>query len=174
MSRLGYDGVVAALPVTMPYERYSTHAAHWWLGRALGALIRQSGLAKTDVDGLCVSSFTLAPDTAVGLVQRLDPVARLAHLEAVALQQVAHHLPEGVLVVHQQHVHPAAAVRRGRRGRRLVLQQVEGGGEVHLGGVLLRGVPGPVVDQRLSVYKHANAIVGTGNETPAAGRWSRR
>ena len=34
MSRLGYDGVVAALPVTIPYERYSTHAAHWWLGRA--------------------------------------------------------------------------------------------------------------------------------------------
>ena len=31
MSRLGYDGVVAALPVTIPYERYSTHAA-WWLG----------------------------------------------------------------------------------------------------------------------------------------------
>ena len=33
--RRGYDGVVAALPVTIPYERYSTHAAHWWLGRAL-------------------------------------------------------------------------------------------------------------------------------------------
>ena len=29
------------------------------------------GLAKTDVDGLCVSSFTLAPDSAVGLVQHL-------------------------------------------------------------------------------------------------------
>ena len=71
MSRLGYGGVVAALPVTIPYERYSTHAAHWWLGRALGALIRQSGLAKTDIDGMCVSSFTLAPDTAVGLVQHL-------------------------------------------------------------------------------------------------------
>ena len=33
-----------------------------------GALIRQAGLAKT---GLCVSSFTLAPDSAVGLVQHL-------------------------------------------------------------------------------------------------------
>ncbi|MCH3719484.1 hypothetical protein LZB68_10425, partial [Campylobacter lari] len=61
----------AALPVSIPYERYSTHAAHWWLGRALGALIRQAGIAKTDVDGLCVSSFTLAPDTAVGLTQHL-------------------------------------------------------------------------------------------------------
>ncbi|MFP3534588.1 thiolase family protein, partial [Burkholderia sp. SIMBA_042] len=36
-----------------------------------GALIRQAGIAKTDVDGLCVSSFTLAPDTAVGLTQHL-------------------------------------------------------------------------------------------------------
>ena len=40
-------------------------------GPRLGALIRQAGLAKTDVDGLCVSSFTLAPDSAVGLVQHL-------------------------------------------------------------------------------------------------------
>ena len=70
-TRARYDGVVAALPVSIPYERYSTHAAHWWLGRALGALIRQAGIAKTDVDGLCVSSFTLAPDTAVGLTQHL-------------------------------------------------------------------------------------------------------
>lgn len=69
--RRGYDGVVAVLPTTIPYERYSTHAAHWWLGRALGSLIRSVGLPKTDIDGLCVSSFTLAPDTAVGLVQHL-------------------------------------------------------------------------------------------------------
>ena len=71
MSRLGYDGVAAALPVTIPYERYSTHAAALVAGPRLGALIRQAGLAKTDVDGLCVSSFTLAPDSAVGLVQHL-------------------------------------------------------------------------------------------------------
>ena len=71
MARQSYDGVVAALPVTIPYERYSTHAAHWWLGRALGALVRQSGLPKDAVDGVCVSSFTLAPDTAVGLMQHL-------------------------------------------------------------------------------------------------------
>ncbi len=29
MSRLGYDGVVAALPVTIPYERYSTRTGGW-------------------------------------------------------------------------------------------------------------------------------------------------
>ncbi len=69
--RIGYDGVVATVPVTVPYVRYSVHSAHWWLGKALGALIGQAGLAKQQVDGLCVSSFTLAPDTAVGLTQHL-------------------------------------------------------------------------------------------------------
>jgi len=71
MTRAGYEGVVAAVPVTVPYVRYSIHSAHWWLGRALGELLRRSGVAKHEVDGLCVSSFTLAPDTAVGLTQHL-------------------------------------------------------------------------------------------------------
>lgn len=70
-SRTGYDGVVVTAPVTIPYERYSIHSAHWWLGRALGALIKEAGVAKDQVDGMCVSSFTLAPDTAVGLTQHL-------------------------------------------------------------------------------------------------------
>lgn len=69
--RLSYDGVVATVPVTIPYTRYSIQSAHWWLGSAMGALLRQSRLVKDSVDGLCVSSFTLAPDTAVGLVQHL-------------------------------------------------------------------------------------------------------
>lgn len=70
-SRTGYEGVVATVPVTIAYERYSIHSAHWWLGRALGALIKDAGIAKDEVDGMCVSSFTLAPDTAVGLTQHL-------------------------------------------------------------------------------------------------------
>ncbi|HEY9278946.1 MAG TPA: thiolase family protein [Eoetvoesiella sp.] len=69
--RLGYEGIVAAAPVSVPYARYSTHSAHWWLGKALGTLVRSAGIAKLDIDGMCVSSFTLAPDTAVGLVQHL-------------------------------------------------------------------------------------------------------
>ena len=69
--RSGYEGVVATVPVTVPYVRYSQHSAHWWLGRALGELIKQAGIAKDQVDGMCVSSFTLAPDTAVGLTQHL-------------------------------------------------------------------------------------------------------
>jgi acetyl-CoA acetyltransferase len=70
-ARRGYDGVAVAVPVTVPYVRYSVRSAHWWLARALGEALKRSGLKKTDVDGLTVSSFTLAPDTAIGLTQHL-------------------------------------------------------------------------------------------------------
>jgi acetyl-CoA acetyltransferase len=69
--RQGYQGVAVAVPVTVPYVRYSIRAAHWWLARALSEIIHRSGLKKDDIDGLSVSSFTLAPDTAIGLTQHL-------------------------------------------------------------------------------------------------------
>lgn len=69
--RQGYQGVAVAVPVTVPYVRYSIRAAHWWLARALSQILQQSGLKKEAVDGLSVSSFTLAPDTAIGLTQHL-------------------------------------------------------------------------------------------------------
>ena len=70
-TRKGYEGVAVAVPVTVPYERYSTRGAHWFLGQALHALLQQSGLEKAQIDGLTVSSFSLAPDTAVGVTQHL-------------------------------------------------------------------------------------------------------
>jgi acetyl-CoA acetyltransferase len=69
--RLSYEGVAVAVPVTVPYVRYSTRSAHWFLGQALEALVKQSGLDKSQLDGLCVSSFSLAPDTAVGVTQHM-------------------------------------------------------------------------------------------------------
>ena len=60
-----------AAPVTVPYVRYSIRAAHWWLARAFSQLLKHSGLKKEAIDGLTVSSFTLAPDTAIGLTQHL-------------------------------------------------------------------------------------------------------
>lgn len=69
--RTNYDGVAVAVPVTVPYQRYATEGAHWFLGKAVRALIEQSGIAKDDIDGLCLSSFSLAPDTAVGVTQHL-------------------------------------------------------------------------------------------------------
>lgn len=70
-ARHAYDGVVAAVPVTIPYERFSPEVAHWWIARALGELVRSAGIRPRDIDGLTVTSFTLAPDTAVGLTQHL-------------------------------------------------------------------------------------------------------
>ena len=59
------------MPVTVPYRRYSTHGAHWFIGQALEALVARSGIAKERIDGLTVSSFSLGPDTAVGVTQHL-------------------------------------------------------------------------------------------------------
>lgn len=75
-ARQAYNGVVAAVPVTVPYQRYSPEPAHWWIARALGELVRGAGLTPQDIDGFCVSSFTLFPDTAVGLTQHLGLTPR--------------------------------------------------------------------------------------------------
>jgi len=69
--RRGYEGVAVAVPVTVPYVRYSIRSAHWWLARCLADLLKQSGLRKEEVDGFSISSFTLSPDTAIGLTQHL-------------------------------------------------------------------------------------------------------
>lgn len=101
-TRMGYDDIVAVCPVTVPYMRYSNHSAHWWLGRALFELLHASGLPKTQVDGMCVSSFTLAPDTAVGLTQHLGMTPRwLDHIPmggasgVVALRRAARAVQAG-------------------------------------------------------------------------------
>ena len=71
MSRRGYEGIAVAVPVTVPYVRYSTKSAHWFIARAMANLLKASGLSKRAVDGLSLSSFSMAPDTAVGLTQHL-------------------------------------------------------------------------------------------------------
>src|SRR5712671_496471 len=74
--RAAYDDVVVAAPVTVPYVRHSIRGAHWFLAGALAELMKSTGSAKQQIDGLCVSSFTLAPDTAVGLTQHLGLTLR--------------------------------------------------------------------------------------------------
>lgn len=66
-----YDGVALVAPVTIGYEKTSEHGAAWFAGAALRALIRKAGIAKEDVDGFALSSFTLAPDTAVAMTAHL-------------------------------------------------------------------------------------------------------
>jgi hypothetical protein len=92
--------VVITCPVTVPYVRYSIRGAHWFLAAALADLLKRAGLAKDKLDGLCVSSFTLAPDSAVGLTQHLGLTLRwLDHIPMggacgiVALRRAARAVP---------------------------------------------------------------------------------
>jgi len=67
-----YTGVAVACPVTVPYQRASERQAHWFIGRALKALTEASGIDKSDIDGLAVSSFSLGSDTTVALTEHFD------------------------------------------------------------------------------------------------------
>lgn len=67
--RADYRGVVLACPVTVQYKRYSVDAAQWWLGAALRALVEASGVSHRAIDGFAFTSFTAAPDKAIGLTQ---------------------------------------------------------------------------------------------------------
>jgi acetyl-CoA acetyltransferase len=69
--RLGYEDIALAAPVTVPYVRYSIRSAHWFVARALRMLIERSGVPKDALDGACVSSFSLGPDSAIGLMQHV-------------------------------------------------------------------------------------------------------
>jgi acetyl-CoA acetyltransferase len=100
--RSAYDDVVVTTPVTVPYVRYSIRGAHWFLAGALAEVLRISGLGKDALDGLCVSSFTLTPDTAVGLTQHLGLTLRwLDHIPMggacgiVALRRAARAVQSG-------------------------------------------------------------------------------
>jgi len=75
-ARKSYDGVVLAVPVTVPYERYSIESAHWWLGRALRALAEGAGISHREFDGFAVASFTMGPDTAIALTQHFGLTPR--------------------------------------------------------------------------------------------------
>ena len=100
--RQSYEGIAVCVPVTVPYSRYSIKSAHWFCGRALAELIRIPGLKKHDIDGYCVSSFTLNPDTAVGLMQHLGVSPRwLDHIPmggasgVIALRRAARAIQAG-------------------------------------------------------------------------------
>lgn len=69
--RKSYNGVVATAPVSIAYQRYSIDTAHWWLARALRQCLDTAQLKPVDLDGFSVASFTLFPDSAVGLTQHL-------------------------------------------------------------------------------------------------------
>jgi acetyl-CoA acetyltransferase len=101
-ARQPYDGVVVCAPVTVPYRRYSTNSAHWWIGRAVCAVLERAQLRLADIDGFSLSSFTVGPDTAVGLTQHLGLTPRwLDHVPlggasgVVALRRAARAVQSG-------------------------------------------------------------------------------
>ena len=76
-----YNEIVLAAPVTFGYERYSEHSVSWFSGNTLARMLRISGLDKSEIDGLAVASFSLAPDTHASLAEYLGLELRL--LEAL-------------------------------------------------------------------------------------------
>ena len=64
--------IVACTPITVPYVRRSDKSAPWWLGTAVRRLLESSTLSKHQIDGLCLSSFTLAPDGPAPFTQYID------------------------------------------------------------------------------------------------------
>ncbi len=97
-----YEGVAVLAPVTVPYQRASDHGAAWFIGRALATMLAETGLAKAEIDGLAVSSFTLAPDSAVALTEHFGLTPRfLEHVPMggasgiVALRRAARAIQAG-------------------------------------------------------------------------------
>ena len=78
-----YGDVVLAAPVTVPYEKFSIRGAQHFLGRALRGLLEVSGLERSAIDGLCVSSFSLVPDSGIGLARALG--LELSWLDTIPL-----------------------------------------------------------------------------------------
>jgi len=66
-----YEGVVLTAPFSTNYQRYSVDTAHHWIATALSGSLKAASLKPADLDGFSVASFTLFPDTAVGLTQHL-------------------------------------------------------------------------------------------------------
>jgi len=64
-----YEGVAISVPVSWGYRRRANQGAAYFLAGALRELLHRSGLRQSSVDGLAISSFTLAPDNAVGFTQ---------------------------------------------------------------------------------------------------------
>ena len=66
-----YEGVALTTPVSLGYARHSRRSTQWYLARLLAECLARTGLAKGEVDGLALASFTLAPDGAAAMTEQL-------------------------------------------------------------------------------------------------------
>ncbi|MCF7982132.1 MAG: thiolase family protein [Pseudomonadales bacterium] len=71
-----YAGVALVAPTSFGYSRQSERGANWFIGRTLAQMLSTSGLKKTDVDGMAITSITLTPDSAITLTQHFGMTLR--------------------------------------------------------------------------------------------------
>ena len=71
-----YRGIALVAPVSFGYSKSSARDASWFIGSVLREMLRDAGLEKTAVDGLAISSFTLAPDSVSFLSQHYGMTLR--------------------------------------------------------------------------------------------------
>ena len=64
------------MPVTIPYRRYSTNTRTGGSAARCARCVQRAGMPAADIDGLSLSSFTVGPDTAIGLTQHLGLTPR--------------------------------------------------------------------------------------------------
>jgi len=73
MSQPGnYCGIALVSPVSLGYSKTSEHSASWYIGSVLREMVKTAGITKSHIDGLAVSSFSLAPDSVSFLTQHFD------------------------------------------------------------------------------------------------------
>ncbi len=68
---VSYEGVALTTPVSLGYARHTARSTQWYLARLLKECLERTGLAKTDIDGLALASFTLPPDGAAAMTEQL-------------------------------------------------------------------------------------------------------
>lgn len=76
-----FDDIVVCAPVTVPYTRNSSRGAAWFMAQVLRQLLDAGGLQKHEIDGLCLASFTLAPDGPPAFAQYVGLSPR--HLDGI-------------------------------------------------------------------------------------------
>ncbi len=67
-----YEGLALAAPVSFGYAKQSPHDAAWFIGGALREMLAATGIAKQDIDGFSVSSFSLGADSPIALTQHFQ------------------------------------------------------------------------------------------------------
>ena len=66
-----FDDIVLTSPVSFGYAKFSEQSAIWFASQVLRKLLQASNLEKRQINGLSLSSFSLAPDTVPSAVEAM-------------------------------------------------------------------------------------------------------